>query len=197
MERGLVALVVTLGLLAFGVATDGLRAITSEGARRVAVEREPREIPQVDLRDHAGRGFSWSEFRGTPVLVEFIFTTCPTICQKMSSDFGALVRAEQENPESDTRFVSVSFDSEHDTTEQLDRVARHYGADGERWRFARIDDPAELAATLDAFGIVAIPSPVVGFEHNAAIHGLDSEGRLARIDDIAASEAMARWARGR
>ncbi|MEM7408818.1 MAG: SCO family protein [Myxococcota bacterium] len=194
MERAAVAAVVVAGLVSFAVATDGFRAVTTEGARRLDVEHAPRPLPAASLRDHRGFAFSWDDYAGSPVLVEFIFTTCPDVCQKMSSDLGELVRTEQARG-SDLRFVSVSFDPANDTVAQLARVARHFGADGARWRFARIDDAAELETTLATFGIVAVPSPSRGFEHNAAIHGIDRKGRLARISDLEASAAIAAWAR--
>ena len=152
--------------------------------------------------DHLGRRFDWSDFAGHAVLVEFIFTTCPDVCQKMSSDFGALVRAEgveadRSGLQADhpVRFVSLTFDPANDTLERLRSVAAQFAADGERWRFARIADAKGLAETLDAFGIVAIQSPVRGFEHNTAIHGLNRRGQLARIAELTETDEMLRWAR--
>ncbi len=192
MKRSLplYGLVLFMGVALLGWGTLGFRVVTSEGARRLEVQAAPREIPQVGLVDHEGRPFQWEDVRGERVLVEFIFTTCPDVCQKMTSDFARLGAAGESGP----RRVSVTFDPDNDTVARLKAVASTYGADGERWRFARIEDRDELARTLDAFGIVAVQAPNIGFEHNAAIHGLDREGRLARIDDIASIESIAQWA---
>lgn len=195
--RLLTALVLALGFASLGAATDGFRAITTEGARRLEVEASPRPVPQVAMVDHLGRPFGWEALAGSSVLVEFIFTTCPDLCQKMSSDFAALYRAESLSEESRVRFLSITFDPENDTDERLRAVAEHYGADGERWRFARIDDRSELAATLEAFGIVAVRSETRRFEHNAAIHGMNGQGELARIADVGLGEEMLQWARER
>ena len=188
--------------MSLGLATDRFRVVTSEGARRLEVARVPRSLPTVPMVDHLGRRFDWNDFDGRGVLVEFIFTTCPDVCQRMSSDFGALVRAEQLaadrsglQGDHSVRFVSLTFDPDNDTLERLRSVAEQFGADGERWRFARIADSKDLAETLDAFGIVAIRSPIRGFEHNAAIHGLNRRGQLARIADITETDEMLRWAR--
>ncbi len=194
LSRILVVAVLAAGFAALAAATDGLRVVTAEGARRLQVERSPRRLPPTSMVDHKGIPFSWQDLQGGPVLVEFIFTTCPDICQKMSSDFGELVRAAATLPATPVRFVSVSFDPARDTLRQLNSVADYYGADGEVWRFARVEDPSDLEEILEAFGIVAIQSPTRGFEHNAAIHGVDTEGRLARIADISQTEEMLRWA---
>ena len=194
LPRVLILLVLTAGFAALATATDGFRVVTAEGARRIQVERKPRAVPSVSIVDHRGKPFAWTDLKGRPILVEFIFTTCPDICQKMSSDFGELVRAASNRDEAPVHFVSVSFDPEHDTVDQLNQIATYYGADGDIWRFARIEDPIELKETLETFGVVAIPSKVRGFEHNAAIHGINSRGHLARIADITATEDMLRWA---
>ena len=39
-------------------------------------------------------------------------------------------------------------------------------------------------ALLDAFGIVVLPAPMGEFQHNAAFHLIDRQGRLARITDF-------------
>ena len=45
-------------------------------------------------------------------------------------------------------------------------------------------------ALLSAFGAVAVPDGLGGYEHNAAIHLLDDAGRLVRISDIEAPQAF-------
>ena len=57
---------------------------------------------------------------------------------------------------------------------------------------ARVADPAELEALLDAFAVVVLPDGVGGFVHNAAIYRVDVEGRLVRVyDPDAADRAIA------
>ena len=51
------------------------------------------------------------------------------------------------------------------------------------WSLARVQDAAELKHLLTVFGIVVIPDEFGGFTHNAAIHLVDRDGRLARIFD--------------
>lgn len=190
----LVAVAVLVGVAAL---TDGFRAFTSEAARRHSVRNAPRVLPDVVLEDQNGRRLQWRDLTGHPVLVEFVYTSCPDVCQRLLSEFQTLVTgaaSEEASNTADLRFLSVSFDSERDTPERLRAVAGFFGADGERWRFARIPGREELEQTLAAFGVVVLPLPGGAFEHNAAIHGLDANGRLARIDDLGAGERMLSWA---
>ena len=65
------------------------------------------------------------------------------------------------------------------------------------WSLARVRDDAELKRLLAVFGVVVIQDESGGFTHNAAIHLVDRNGRLARIydqDDIeAALEGIGAW----
>ncbi len=194
-SRVATVLVVLAGLAVLAGATDGFRAITSEGARRLDVRRNPRQLPATALVDHRGMPFSWKDLEGDRLLVEFIYTTCPDMCQRMSTDFRTLVQHyEATDADVQVRFLSVSFDRANDTLERLSAVAAGYGADGDTWRFARVEREQDLDRLLEVFGVVALPVSGRGFEHNAAIHGVDERGRLVRIADIDSAEAMLEWA---
>ncbi len=68
-----------------------------------------------------------------PVMVNFIFTTCTTICPVLSATFRQ-VQSEL-GPEADTvTMVSISIDPEYDTPERLQAYASMFGA-GEQWEF--------------------------------------------------------------
>jgi protein SCO1/2 len=86
-------------------------------------------------------------------------------------------------PADNVTLLSISFDTAHDTPEALEEYARWHQADGSHWRLARIDDRAELEAVLDAFSVVVIPDGYGGFQHNAAVHIINRDGRLARVLD--------------
>jgi protein SCO1/2 len=104
----------------------------------------------------------------------------------LSASFQRLDRAERARAVGGghrLRLVTISFDP-RDTPEQLRAYASRYQADGRDWRFARVHDARELPALLSAFGITVISDGRGEFQHNAAVHLLDVEGRLARVLDI-------------
>lgn len=179
------ALLVTVtGIAALWWGTDGFRAFTSEAARRLTVLREPRPVPAVVLEDQDGRAFRLQDYRGKLLAVEFIYVNCPSVCTTLGQSFqqirnnipaAALGR--------DIMLLSISFDPARDTPPRLKDYARRFGADGQNWRIARIEDEEGLKAVLETFGIVVIPDEFGGYEHNAALHLVDGEGRLALIVD--------------
>ena len=187
MNRSIVAaLCVTVlgsGVLTWG--TDGFNAFTDEGARRYAVQQEPRPVPDAVFQDQSGRRFDFTDLRGRVVAVEFIYVNCPTVCSTLGQAFrrvhDALPAALRGR---DVVLLSVSFDPRRDVPSRLADYAQRHGADGTAWRVVRIEDRTALQAWLRAFGIVVIDDGLGGFEHNAALHLVDRAGRLARIEDF-------------
>jgi len=182
--------VCTAGAVTFWHATDGLRALTSEQARRLSITRSPRPVPDVLLEDQDGIAFRLADLQGAPVAVEFIYTRCQTLCALLSAgmrQFSASQRSSGSGASGRVHLVSISFDAAGDSTPRLREYASHYGAARDTWRIARVRDPRDLGSLLETFGIVVIPDGAGGFQHNAAIHLLRADGRLARVLDADAT----------
>lgn len=129
-----------LCLLALGPAEHEHHAAYSRSVGRYAP-------PDVTLTDMGGRRLPLSEALGDgPVLLQFIFTTCPTVCPILSSK---LADAQDRLPEA--RMVSISIDPEHDTPARLREYARRFGA-GPRWRFLT-GSLEDVVAVQKAFGV--------------------------------------------
>lgn len=93
------------------------------------------EVPDVTLVDVNGERVSLSEalaYDG-PVFLQFIFTTCPTICPVMSSTL-ASAQGKLGPEAARVRMISVSIDPEQDTPERLREYARKFKA-GPQWIF--------------------------------------------------------------
>lgn len=171
------------GAAAFLAETEGLAAFTSETARRRAVERSPPALPAMVLRDPDGAPIDLPT-SGRAMLLEFVYTRCPTLCVTLGASFariqGELARA---GVPPAVQLLSVSFDPERDGPEALRAYGEAHGADPARWRVVVPERAADLRALLDTLGVVVIPDGEGGFVHNAALHRIDREGRLAAILD--------------
>src|SRR6185436_2157206 len=86
-------------------------------------------LPNVTLIDAGGAKVSLiSELSDArPVLLQFIFTTCPTICPVMSATFSA-AQARFATVLQPVRMISISIDPEHDTPARLRAYARKFKA---------------------------------------------------------------------
>ncbi len=186
--------VVLAGGVALWMGTDCLRAITAEQARRVAVQKAPQVLPHAVMTDQDGRSFTFADYSGKLVLVDFVYTRCRSWCTALGTGFQQIFRALPPDAAGREVFLlTVSFDPARDTQEVLKRYARYYGADGTTWRVARVADGGQLDAMLRAFGIVILADSQGEFQHNAAIHLVDRQGRLAEIIDFdAPHEALHR-----
>jgi len=182
--------VILLGGGAVWAATDGFRAFTEEGARRLHVAEHRPGIPELILEDMNGGKLTLggqSQKSGKITLVEFIYTTCPTICQTAGSEYAGLRDRLSEAGLGDrVRLLSVSFDPLLDTPQQMREYAKNHDAEGAIWTVARIR-PQDLGLMKRGFRLRVIPDGMGGYQHNAAIHLIDRAGRLSGIfntDDV-------------
>ncbi|MBR1225122.1 SCO family protein [Bradyrhizobium sp. AUGA SZCCT0176] len=185
MRRTLFAtcLVLAFGAAVLWWATSGLRAFTAETARRIAVLASPEPIPDVELVDGSGRSIRLSDYTGQAVIVDFIYTQCPTICVSLGDNFGRL----QERIKADgvpAKLLSISFDLAQDGPRELSEYARVHGADASIWKLARPRNAGELRLLLEAYAVIVLPDGIGGFVHNAALHVVGPDGKLTGIYDL-------------
>ncbi|MBW7902757.1 MAG: SCO family protein [Rhodocyclaceae bacterium] len=185
------AAIALLGVAVLSWGSDGFTAFTAEAARRRQVLAEPRPLPAVGLEDQDGRRFSFADYAGRLLAVEFVYTRCDTVCYSLGAAFKQIRESVPAHRLGrDFALLSVSFDPVRDDPPRLREYAGRFGADGVHWRIARPADAGELAALLAAFGVVVVPDGLGGFEHNAAIHLVGRDGRLRRIADLDAVDAF-------
>ncbi len=165
-------------------ATDGFRALTDEAARRLHAAQMRPELPAFMLEDMQGRELHLGRGGGEKVtLVGFIYTTCPTICQTAGSDFAQLRdRLRDARLDGKVRLLSVSFDPVRDDPQQMRTYAKQHGADGAVWAIAR-PLPEAVPVVTSSFGVRVIADEWGGYQHNSAVHMVDTKGRLTGIFD--------------
>jgi len=129
-----VALLATASVRAGG--HDETAMTPGEHAANAAVMRSTAhyEVPPIALvRDDGQRVSLPQEMNdGRPVVLNFIFTSCGSICPLMSQVFGEF----QQRLGADAQHVhlmSISTDPEEDTPERLSEYARQFGA-GPQWQ---------------------------------------------------------------
>lgn len=186
-------LILAAGVAALGAATDGFEAFTAESARRLSVRTQARALPpaalQSTLQSARGREFDFAGLHGRWLLVDFIYTRCATYCSVQGSAFaqlqdrlaGAIARGQ-------VALLSISFDPVHDVPTELAAYKARARDRGAGWIAARPQHAADLQVLLRAFGVTAVADGRGGFEHNAAIHVVDPQGRLVAVLDWDAPE---------
>jgi len=156
-------------------------AVLLAGAARAA--DSPR-IPNVVLTDETGRQVRVYDdlVKDHVVAVNFIFTSCPTICLPMSATFSQVQPLIGSRP---VRLVSVSVDPGIDTVERLAAwKARFHG--GPSWTLLT-GPPTDIDRLRKALGVYT-PDRV---DHSPTIVLVDDKrGRSTRIDGLASARAI-------
>ena len=110
-------------------------------------------IPDTELLDQNGRKihFYTDLVKGQTVVINFIFTTCTTICPPLGATFARVQKELGDKVGRDVRFISISVDPATDTPERLKAWGEKFHA-GEGWTFVTGNKPDvdELLRVLGA-----------------------------------------------
>jgi protein SCO1/2 len=111
------------------------------------------QVPDVILTNQDGQAVSLRETLAEPkpVLLNFIFTTCTTICPVLSASFAQTQRALGDEAK-DVRMISISIDPQHDTPAKLREYAQRFHA-GPAWQFLTgdLNDVVTVLKAFDAY----------------------------------------------
>lgn len=111
---------------------------------------EKYELPDVTLLNQDGKKVNLRSFLDSdkPVILDFIFTTCTTICPLHSAGFSSLQTALGKDADK-VRLVSITIDPEHDRPEQMkEYLERYKKSDG--WDFLT-GSPKEIELVMRTF----------------------------------------------
>lgn len=133
--------IITYGIYAFVVLIIG-GAVAFKVFQPVQVLPRMRLAPGFTFVDQEGQRITNEDMRGQFVLYTFTYTQCPEPCYNLDETMRQ-VQAGLEGVDLDgipVSFVTISFDTVHDTPEVLNAYARAAGADYPRSRFVTADD---------------------------------------------------------
>lgn len=104
------------------------------------------KVPDITLVREDGKSVSLAEELndGRPVMLNFIYTTCTTICPLTTHTFSEVQEMLGSRRDA-VHMVSISIDPEQDTPAALVKYAKKYGA-GSQWRFYTGTIEASIAA---------------------------------------------------
>ncbi len=176
---------VSLGLLAWWQTTQGFRAFTWESYRRLKIASHPLAVPNVLLQDQFGHLLDLNSLRGKVLVINFIYTRCPTICGYTGLNLSRLQRMLLQRSFQDrVRLLSISLDPHFDTPQKLKAYMLRFSNQLKTsWQAVRPVKPLQGQEMQHQLGVVSIPDGIGGFTHNAATHLVDQKGYLVRIID--------------
>lgn len=146
-------------------------------------------IPDVKVLDQNGKPLNFYSdlVKDKTVAINFIFTTCTTICPPLTATFRR-VQQELDASARDVQLISISVDPTTDTPERLRDFAMKFKA-GSGWTFVTGDENA-INSLLQAFGVAVINktehTPMVLIGNDKAgfwtrTYGLSSPSTLVKV----------------
>lgn len=148
-------------------------------AALAAVAPEEDVAPPFALVDQDGHVLALESLRGTAVLLDFVYTSCPGPCPIQTS---ARARVQRDLPEAlrpRVHFVSISLDPERDTPDALRAYALARGADLARWSFLT-GELAAVDAVLESYGVGRVREPDGKLEHVVVTFLIDPQGVIVK-----------------
>jgi protein SCO1 len=144
-------------------------------------------VPDVKLIDANGKPVRLRALLAgdAPVLLNFIFTTCTTLCPAMSGTFQN-VQGKLGPQRKDVHLVSISIDPENDTPEKLKEYAARFKA-GRQWTFltGTLDDSVSVQKAFGNFAGEKMNHKPLTF-----IKPGGTSGRWLRIEGLASAEQI-------
>lgn len=182
MRRALRAAI--LGIGAFGL-------LPLSGAGGVEARLDPRKamaeseqaighrLGDYQLTDASGKRLMLREFRGKPLVVSLVYTSCSSVCPPTTQHLiDAVAEASRKLGPDAFAVLTVGFDARNDTPARLTQFALAQGIRGRGWRVASAD-PVTIEALLRDLGF-SYAAVAGGFDHVTQTTIVDGDGRVYR-----------------
>ena len=142
------------------------------------------KVPDFEYINQKGKTITNKDFEGKVYVVEFFFTTCPTICPIMNQKMLAIQNEFFGNP--DFGIASFSIDPDTDTPKVLKNYAESYGITHQHWHLLTGNSSDEVFDfSSQGFQLPAGLGDTDhgGFYHSGLFALVDKEGHIRSRKD--------------
>lgn len=195
---------ITLVILIFGIwavpkivdrfqQNDIVEGYPSEGGVNAAKKKVPigylkvngkkQKAPAFKFVDQHGDTITNKDYKGKVYVVEFFFSTCPTICPIMNANLKEVEKEFKGN--NDFGIASFSIDPQNDTPKVLKAYAKQHDITSPNWHLMTGDQQKIFHLANAGFKINASKSPNAqgGFLHSGMFALVDKQGFLRSRKD--------------
>ena len=143
------------------------------------------QIPQFELVAQNGQPFHSQVLEGKIWVADFIYTTCPGPCPRMTSQMREVQDAVSKLP--DVRLVSFTVDPAQDTPPVLAAYAKLHGASPAIWYFLTGPVPTLQMLDRDAFKLGNLDATM---QHSTRFVLVDRQGRIRGYYDTSDASSI-------
>lgn len=142
-----------------------------------------RKAPKFSLTDQNNQTITNETYKGKVYVVEFFFSTCPSICPIMNRNMVDIQNTFFGNP--NFGIASITIDPEHDTSKVLKEHADILGVKSSNWHMMTGDKDYIYSIANKGFDIYAGENKEVigGFEHSGLFALIDKKGFIRSRKD--------------
>jgi protein SCO1/2 len=189
---GLFLVVVIFGILFIPKIIDRLqkdtvvqegRSLSAKPLAYISLNGEAKRVPEFTFLNQDSLFISNEDFNNKVYVVEFFFTSCPSICPIMNKNMKKIET--QFGSRADFGIASISIDPEHDTPAVLKEYAEGYEVFSQNWHFLTGKKEEIYQLANQGFNIFASVNPRVagGFEHQGYFALIDKDGYIRSRTD--------------
>ncbi|BDW92913.1 SCO family protein [Muricauda ruestringensis] len=144
---------------------------------------EKRKVPAFSFYNQDSVLVTNKDFLGKVYVVDFFFTTCPTICPVMTKNLVVIQNTFSES--ADFGIASFTINPRYDTPSVLTEYAEKYGVTDEDWHLMTGDQEKIYQLAQEGFYIFANEDEAApgGFEHSGMFALVDKNGYIRSRKD--------------
>lgn len=119
-----------------------------------------------------------SSLRGKILIVNFFFTSCPSVCPQLSRNISVMQKSFKKKIPEHFQFISISINPESDSVPALREFANRYTVDHDKWWFLTGDKDDIYRYMKDELGLILNDNTPGQPEHSSKIVILDAERHI-------------------
>ena len=148
------------------------------------------EIPEFSFLNQDSVWVTKKDVLGRVFVADFFFSTCPTICPKMTSQMKRLQVITEDIEE--LHFLSFTINPEYDSPSVLKQYAADYGVNLNNWDFLTGDEAATHHLGVKGFLVHARADDDEpgGFAHSPSLVLIDRTGKIRGVYDGTQTEEV-------
>lgn len=149
----------------------------------IEINGEPKKVPPFSFTDQYGKTITNKDYEGKVYVIEFFFTTCPTICPRMNRNLIQIQNAFKDFE--DFGVASFTINPDYDTPEVLKSYANQYGVTNPNWHLMTGNKEDIYKLSNEGFNLYTAEESDVagGFEHSGNFALIDKNGFIRSRKD--------------
>ena len=158
---------------------DSIQTFQYNSALQASQDAIGNIVSDIPLTDMHSRAVSLNDFRGKPLIISMIYTSCYKICPMTIRHLSSVVEKARKTLGSDSFSVAIiGFDTQNDNPLSMKLFAKKQGIDDKGWSILSANEKTIKALTKE-LGFVYFASPN-GFDHVVQATVIDENGMIYR-----------------